>query len=59
MGLADHLGFAALASLTDLTVLVGLASTASVVHCCRSQAGYSPITVKNFVTVYTIKVQLR
>ena len=22
-------------------------------HCCRLQAGYSPITVKNFVTVYT------
>ena len=23
------------------------------VHCCRLQAVYSPITVKNFVTVYT------
>ena len=22
-------------------------------HCCRLQAVYSPITVKNFVTVYT------
>ena len=22
-------------------------------HCCRLQAGYSLITVKNFVTVYT------
>ena len=29
-------------------------------HCCRLQAVYSPITVKNFVTVYTaFKVQSR
>ena len=24
-----------------------------IIHCCRLQAVYSPITVKNFVTVYT------
>jgi hypothetical protein len=31
----------------------------SMLHCCRLQAVYSPITVKNFVILYTPAIEVR
>ena len=32
---------------------IDLETNNKLIHCCRLQAVYRPITVKNFVTVYT------
>ena len=37
----------------EKTMLHEIPFCGTVLHCCRLQAIYSPITVKNFVTVYT------